>query len=75
MTGHIKEKRVGSDLLSHRKVVPSALRGLTALFGMGKGDPPRFNHQHFFVVHLGAQLILFSLIAFNQCYNLLTIGK
>ena len=57
------------------KAVPSALRGLTSLFGMGRGDPPRFNHQHFFVVHFGAQLILFSLIAFNQCYNLLTIGK
>jgi hypothetical protein len=24
--------------------VPSALMGLTALFGMGRGDPHRYNH-------------------------------
>ena len=26
-------------------VVPSALLGLTSLFGMGRGDPQRNNHQ------------------------------
>ena len=39
----------GSDLLSHHKAVPSALRGLTSLFGMGRGEPSRYNHQQFFV--------------------------
>ena len=37
--------QVGGDLLSHRKAVPSALRSLTSLFGMGRGEPPRYNHQ------------------------------
>ena len=36
---------LGGDLLSHaRGVVPSALRGLTAVFGMGTGDPSRHSH-------------------------------
>ena len=33
--------RVGGDLLSHADAVSSALRGLTSLFGMGRGAPPR----------------------------------
>jgi hypothetical protein len=33
----------GNDLLSHTlsRAVPSALRGLTSVFGMGTGGPPR----------------------------------
>lgn len=31
---------LGDDLLSHLLAVPSALRGLTALFGMGRGGTP-----------------------------------
>jgi hypothetical protein len=27
--------------------VPLALRGLTALFGMGRGEHPRYNHHYF----------------------------
>ena len=30
-------KYLGNDLLSHRVVVSSALRGLTTVFGMGTG--------------------------------------
>ena len=32
--------KVGSDLLSHFYAVPSALAGLTSLFGMGRGGAP-----------------------------------
>tara|TARA_B100000941_G_C28388746_1_gene491443 strand:- start:141 stop:356 length:216 start_codon:yes stop_codon:yes gene_type:complete len=34
----------GSDILSHHMAVPSALMGLTSLFGMGRGEPHRYNH-------------------------------
>ena len=44
-----KRKKVGSDLLSHLLAVPSALRGLTSLFGMVRGGPPRYSHQQIFV--------------------------
>ena len=30
---------------THSDAVPSALRSLTSLFGMGRGDPPRYSHQ------------------------------
>ena len=36
----------GDDLLSHNsRAVSSALRGLTSLFGMGRGGPPRYSHH------------------------------
>ena len=38
-------KKRGSDLLSHREAVPSALKGLTSLFGMVRGGPLRYSHQ------------------------------
>ena len=38
----------GGDLLSHIIVVPSALRNLTSLFGMGRGYYPRYNHREDF---------------------------
>ena len=31
--------------LPHCCVVPSAMRGLTSLFGMGRGEHPRQNHH------------------------------
>ena len=34
----------GNDLLSHPGAVPSALIGLTSLFGMGRGETYRYNH-------------------------------
>ena len=39
------ENKVGGDLLSRGCAVPSARLGLTSLFGMGRGDPQRYNHQ------------------------------
>ena len=35
----LQQKRIGGDLLSHQAslAVPSALRGLTSVFGMGTG--------------------------------------
>ena len=39
----------GSDLLSHKIAVPSALLGLTSLFGMGRGEPQCYNHPKFLV--------------------------
>src|SRR5438445_2647935 len=37
----------GDDLLSHTlsRAVQSALRGLTSVFGMGTGGPPRYDHR------------------------------
>ena len=40
------ENKVGGDLLSRGCAVPSARLGLTSLFGMGRGDPQRYNHQN-----------------------------
>ena len=37
-------KKKGNDILSHLVAVPSALIGLTSLFGMGRGEPYRYNH-------------------------------
>ena len=37
-------------------LVPSALAGLTALFGMGRGDPRRYSHLKIFV---GTQNLVF----------------
>jgi hypothetical protein len=41
-TGRLVEEETGGDLLSQALAsqVPSALRGLTALFGMGRGVSP-----------------------------------
>ena len=49
-TNLLKEacKKVGGDLLSRGCAVPSARLGLTSLFGMGRGDPQRYNHQNIF---------------------------
>ena len=41
-------KEIGGDLLSRGCAVPSARLGLTSLFGMGRGDPQRYNHQNIF---------------------------
>jgi hypothetical protein len=39
--------KAGADLLSRDFVpVPSALAGLTTLFGMGRGDPRRSKHHY-----------------------------
>jgi plasmid stabilization system protein ParE len=37
----------GNDLLSHTlsRAVQSARRGLTSVFGMGTGGPPRYDHR------------------------------
>ena len=37
-------QKKGGDILSHLVAVPSALIGLTSLFGMGRGEPYRYNH-------------------------------
>ena len=37
--------KIGNDLLSHITAVSSALVGLTSLFGMGRGEHHRKNHQ------------------------------
>ena len=34
--------------LPHCGAVPSAMRGLTSLFGMGRGEHPRQNHHKIF---------------------------
>jgi hypothetical protein len=41
------QKKIGGDLLSHTvtHAVPSALKSLTSVFGMGTGDPLRYGHR------------------------------
>ena len=40
--------------LPHCGAVPSAMRGLTSLFGMGRGEHPRQNHHKILNnVHIG----------------------
>jgi hypothetical protein len=43
--------------------VPLARRGLTALFGMGRGEHPRYNHHYF-----SSALRLLLLIGYQQKY-------
>ena len=51
-------KKQGGDILSHKIVVPSALTGLTALFGMGRGEARRYNHLKSLHLHnLSIQII------------------
>ena len=40
LRSRINKKKSGNDLLSHQKAVPSALKGLTSVFGMGTGGSP-----------------------------------
>ena len=37
--------KIGNDILSQVNLVPSALTGLTSLFGMERGDPRRNSHH------------------------------
>jgi hypothetical protein len=48
----------GGDILSHQMAVPSALSGLTTLFGMGRGEPRCYNHLKF----LSHRVIMWDLI-------------
>ncbi len=45
-------------------LVPSALVGLTALFGMGRGDPHRYSHLKLFTV-----ILMMYVIALMQPIN------
>jgi hypothetical protein len=58
---------MGDDLLSHKVslAVPSALAGLTSLFGMGRGDPRRHRHPYikwdfYSIVKPGAERLTFE---------------
>ena len=44
LQANLKGLEEGGDILSHQMAVPSALMGLTSLFGMGRGEPHRYNH-------------------------------
>jgi hypothetical protein len=48
----------GNDLLSHTlsRAVQSALRGLTSVFGMGTGGPPRYDHRQIVAASSSFQL-------------------
>jgi hypothetical protein len=37
-------QKQGGDILSHNTAVPSALTGLTSLFGKGRGEPRCYSH-------------------------------
>ena len=45
--------KIGIDILSRAlDQVPSALAGLTSLFGMGRGDPRRYRHHKVVITYL-----------------------
>ena len=44
--------------------VPSARQGLTSLFGMGRGDPLRYNHHN--VIHIIQTRFISLLAAYNK---------
>ncbi len=48
----------GCDLLSHLVAVPSALTGLTSLFGMVRGGPRRHGHLSLVVKPLASRNIV-----------------
>src|SRR5581483_4145307 len=56
----------GNDLLSHTlsRAVQSALRGLTSVFGMGTGGPPRYDHRR--LERLAASFSLIARFAPNE---------
>ena len=61
--------KIGGDLLSRGCAVPSARLGLTSLFGMGRGDPQRYNHQNIVWTTLrfyDLEAISFSFTFFSQ---------
>ncbi len=45
----LRRKKGRRPTLPPLRVVPSALKGLTALFGMGRGDPLRYSHPIFLI--------------------------
>ena len=66
-------KKVGGDLLSRGCAVPSARLGLTSLFGMGRGDPQRYNHQNIgWTTQSFVSVLSFSILLGNLLVNLLT---
>ena len=48
-------KKVGGVLLSHTNAVPSALAGLTSLFGMGRGGTPPLKPPKAYAPYLKGQ--------------------
>ncbi len=42
-------------------LVPSALTGLTALFGMGRGDPHRYSHLKVMMEHVCSMVNFFDI--------------
>ena len=49
-------------------VVPSALAGLTSLFGMGRGEPCRYNHPKFLALR-GVYFDIWKSIIDILCLN------
>ena len=76
-------KEIGGDLLSRGCAVPSARLGLTSLFGMGRGDPQRYNHQNivwttlrFYDLEAISFSFTFSLTTTSRCTNfVLTLSR
>jgi hypothetical protein len=53
-------------------LVPSALAGLTALFGMGRGDPRRYSHHKVLMIVLAIiYWLVCGVYVINQTVNLL----
>ena len=49
--------KIGDDILSRNKTVPSALMSLTSLFGMGRGGPHCYSHLKLYDVSLTSKSI------------------
>jgi hypothetical protein len=51
-------KKEGGDILFHQMAVPSALTGLTTLFGMVRGEPRCYSHLNSWLIVFGYLLIV-----------------
>src|SRR5688572_20577417 len=55
--------------LPHDSAVPSAMRGLTSLFGMGRGEHPRQNHHKIFWYKCGTEHLSSQRLGCGRCYD------
>ncbi len=64
--------KIGIDILSRAlDQVPSALVGLTSLFGMGRGDPHR-NRRHKGIKGIEYRVLRYETQRLNTLYSILT---
>jgi hypothetical protein len=72
------DNKTGSYLLSHTAThaVPLAVRGLTTLFGMGRGDHPPYSHRCFHEYAIVLQRTRFFLaMMLSRSFNIFVVNN